>query len=58
MSEEDRVRPLYAVFPEIVQNDDALKRLRGGRMGQFTRFCIFCNAMADRGARGCAAGTL
>jgi hypothetical protein len=28
-------------FPEAVQNEDALRRLRGGRMGQFTRFVMF-----------------
>ena len=51
--------PLNAVFPEIVQKEDALRRLRGGRMGQFTRLVIFCNAAAERTvARGCDAGTL
>lgn len=58
MSEDVCDRLLCTVLPEKVQNDDALKRLRGGRMGQFARFVMFCRAAADRAARGCDAGIL
>lgn len=58
MSEDVCDRPLYAVLPGRVQNDDALKRLNGGRTGQLARFVMFCKAAVELPASGCDAGIL